>query len=71
MTEKVFNNLMLQMQPMSDDLNPTIPDYVYNIIPDDMVNYNDIHTVTITNGGYKRKTRKNKSKRYNKKKTRK
>ena len=71
MTEKVFNNLMLQMKPMREDLNPTIPDYVYNIIPDDMVNYNDIHTVSITNGGFKRKTRKNKSKRNKKKKTRK
>ena len=29
---------MLQMKPMREDLNPTVPDYVYNIIPDDMVN---------------------------------
>jgi len=71
MTKKIFNNLILQLKPMIEDLNPTIPDYVYNIIPDDMVNNNDIHAVTMTNGGYKRKTRKNKSKRNKNNKTRK
>ena len=61
MSEKTFNNLILQMKEMKEDLNPTVPDYVFNILPDESIKNNPIRTVRIRNGGYK-KTQKNKKK---------